>query len=227
MAMSAGDRSVATGSREARGELRLPLLGLALAAFAVFGLDAFAVVGHPASGLDVGLERAVQAVAWGPLTTFFLASDWLDGLKQVALAVLGLVLVALLNRRGFFLMAFGAVSAGAYTLLEMVIHRPRPEASLVHVVRHANGYSFPSGHLVFYTWFLSYLVFILARRYLPRPAYLASWVIAVVIVALVAIGRVYSGEHWPTDVLAGILLGAGWTLLGLSVRRLSDPVLNG
>ena len=200
---------------------------MALAAFAAVALDALAVVGHQTGGLDLSVDRAFQAVGWGPLASFYLASDWLDGLKQVALAVLGIVLVAIFNRRGFFLMVWGALSGGAYTLLEMVVQRPRPEASLIHVLRHAGGYSFPSGHVVFYTWFLSYLVLILVRRFVPPALYLASWAIVTVLLALVAIGRIYSGEHWPSDVLAGLLLGTGWTLLGLSVRRLSDPVLNG
>ena len=218
---------VALTTPESRGAIRLPVLLLAVAAFAAFALDALAVVGRQTGGLDLSLDRSIQAVGWGSLTTFFLASDWLDGLKQVALAVLGIVLVAILNRRGFFLMVWGALSAGPYTLIDMLVQRPRPEASLVHVLRHAGGYSFPSGHIVFYTWFLSYLVLILVRNHVPKALSVLSWVVGAVLLALIAVGRVYSGEHWPTDVLAGLLLGSGWTLLGLSVRRLSDPVLNG
>jgi membrane-associated phospholipid phosphatase len=214
-------------ARDSHGLVRLPLLAIALVAFAGFALDAFLVLGHPVPGWDVGIERAVQAVAWGPLVAVFAALDWLEGLKQVALAVAGLVAVAVLNRRGFFLMAWGALSAGAYTLVETLAHRPRPEASLVHVIRHTNGNAFPSGHVIFFTWFLTYLLLIFGRRYLPRPLYAVGWVIAAAIVALVALGRVYTGEHWPSDILAGLLLGVGWMLLGLSVRPLSDPVLNG
>jgi membrane-associated phospholipid phosphatase len=209
------------------GLVRAPLLAVALVAFAAFALDAFAVLGHPASGWDVGIERSVQSVGWGPLAALFLAADWFEGLKQVAAAVAGLLLVAVLNRRGFFLMAWGALSAGAYTLIEMFIHRPRPDAALVHVIRHTNGWSFPSGHVIFFTWFLAYLLLILGRPHLPRPAFIAGWVLMGVVLAVVLVGRIYTGEHWPSDVLAGLLLGAGWTLLGLSIRPLSDPVLNG
>ncbi|HEY8679577.1 MAG TPA: phosphatase PAP2 family protein [Candidatus Dormibacteraeota bacterium] len=208
------------------GLVRAPLLALAVVAFAGFALDSLAVLGHPVPGWDVGIERAVQQVGWGPLAAVFAASDWFEGLKQVAAAIAGILLVALLNRRGFFLMVWGALSAGAYTLIEMFVHRPRPDAALVHVVRHTNGWSFPSGHVIFFTWFLAYLLLILGRPHLPRPAFIAGWVLLGVVLGAVVVGRVYTGEHWPSDVLAGLLLGAGWTLLGLSIRPLSDPVLN-
>ena len=133
--------------------------------------------------------------------------------------------MAILNRRGFLLMAWGAFSGGAYQLIQMVAQRPRPEAALVHVIRHTNGWSFPSGHVVFFVWFLTYLLLILVRPFLPRAVLIAGWVIAGVVLLIVVVGRVYTGEHWPSDVIAGLLLGAGWTLLGLAVRPLSDPVL--
>ena len=64
------------------------------------------------------------------------------------------------------------------------------------------------------------------KKAVPRPVFVAGWVFMGAVLAVAAIGRVYTGEHWPSDVLAGLLLGAGWTLLGLSLRPLSDPVLD-
>jgi membrane-associated phospholipid phosphatase len=218
--------TVATKSRDGNRLLRLPLFLLALAALAGFGLDALLVLGHPVPSWDVGAERAVQQLGWGPLVGLFAAADWFEGLKQVAAAAVGLLLVVVLNRRGFLLMLWGALSGGAYTLIEMVVNRPRPAATLVHVIRHANGSSFPSGHVIFFAWFIAYLLLILVRPHLPRPVFIAGWIVQGLVLAVVVIGRVYTGEHWPSDVLAGLLLGAGWTLLGLSIRKLSDPVLN-
>jgi membrane-associated phospholipid phosphatase len=212
--------------RESHGLVRVPLLILALVALAGFGLDAFAVVGHAAPSWDVSTERAVQQVGWGPLVSVFAAADWFEGLKQVAAAVVGLVLVAIWNRRGFLLMAWGALSAGAYMLVDVLVHRPRPEATLVHVIRHTNGWSFPSGHVIFFTWFIAYLLLILGHHRLPRPLFIAGWILGGSVLVIIAVGRIYTGEHWPSDVLAGLLLGVGWTLLGLSIRPLSDPVLD-
>jgi membrane-associated phospholipid phosphatase len=219
------DASNSTAHSTSGGLVQLPLLVLSLVAFAGFALDAVAVLGHPVPAWDVGIERSVQAVGWGSLVGLFAAADWFEGLKEVAAAVAGLLLVAILNRRGFFLMAWGALSAGAYQLVMTLVHRPRPEASLVHVIRHTTGWSFPSGHVIFFTWFLAYLLLILGRPHLPRPVFIAGWVLQGVVLAVVIVGRVYTGEHWPSDVLAGLLLGAGWALLGLSIRPLSDPVL--
>lgn len=209
-----------------RRPVRLPLLALALLLLAAFAADAAWALSGPPPAIDVGVERAVQAVAWGPLAVAFWWLDWLDGLKQLALAVLGLALVAIWNRRAFLLAAWGALSGAVYQVTELLVRRPRPDAHLVHVIRHTTGWAFPSGHLVFYTWFLSILLLALARGRLPGPLYRAGWVLFVALLAVVALSRVYTGEHWPSDVLAGLLLGGGWTLLGLSVRRLSDPVLD-
>ena len=208
-----------------RAHFRLPLLALALVALAGFGADAAWVVNAPVPSFDLAVERDVQAVAWGPLAAAFGWVDWLEGLKQVAAAVAGILLVAVLNRRGLLLMIWGALSGGAYQVIQLSARRPRPDAHLVHVIRHTVGWSFPSGHALFFCWFLTFLMVILGRR-LPRPLRILGWGLQAVVIALVAIGRVDTAEHWPSDVLAGLLLGAFWVFFGLSVRRLSGPVLD-
>jgi len=111
LAATASATSAAEPVREPRGPVRLPLLAIALVAFAGFGLDALLALGQlapgqAAPGWDVSIARAVQAVSWGPLLAVFGWVDWFEGLKQVAAAATALLLVALLNRRGFPLMAW-------------------------------------------------------------------------------------------------------------------------
>jgi len=220
---TAHDRSLGASWRTT---FRLPLLILALLAAAGFGADALLVLNQPLPPADLTVERSIQAVHWGPVLSVFAAVDWFEGLKQVAVAVLGVLAVAIWNRRGLLLMIWGALSGAVYQLIEIAAHRPRPEANLVRVIRHTAGWSFPSGHALFFSWFIAYLLVIFGRR-LPRPLYAAGWALQGVVLALVGIGRIDTAEHWPSDVLAGLLLGAAWTLFGLSVRRLSDPVLDG
>jgi len=206
---------------------RRPLLALGAASAAVFGLDTWQAVGHPYLAPDVPIERFVQAVPWGGLVAAFGLVDWLEGLRQVALAALAIGLVLLVNRRAAPLILAGALSGGAYTVAELLVRRPRPAAALVHVVRHTSGFSYPSGHAVFIAWFCILLIVCLAFRRLSRPLLAAAWFLAAVLVLLVCVSRVYEGEHWPSDVVGGLSLGLAWTSFSLCVPWLSSPVLDG
>ncbi|HXM54022.1 MAG TPA: phosphatase PAP2 family protein [Candidatus Dormibacteraeota bacterium] len=207
------------------GRLRAPLAAIGLVALAVFVLDTIEALRHPYLPFDVPLALLVQRVPWGPLLPAFALVDWFEGVRQVVATAAALLLVLALNRRAFPLVAVGALSGAAYSLTEALVARPRPPASLVHVIRHTAGYSYPSGHVVFFSWFVPLLVLALVRPYLPPVWSWLGWTLALLLVALAGVGRVYVGEHWPSDVLGGLALGVGWTALALSVRPLSDPVL--
>lgn len=119
----------------------------------------------------------------------------------------------------------GALTGVFYQSINLLIHRPRPNGELVHVVTHMTGYGYPSGHAAFFTSFSVLLLYCLGRPYLPRPLFWAGWALAVGIILDACIARVYVGAHWPSDILGGLFLGVGWTALALGTRRLSDPVL--
>ena len=62
------------------------------------------------------------------------------------------------------------------------------------------GPSFPSGHAQASTVFWGYLATRVRRFWF--------WVVAVVLIALIALTRVYLGVHYPLDVVGGVLIGA-------------------
>jgi len=219
----AGTAGARRGARRlGRLSVRTPFLVVGLAALLVYGLDTLAATMQPYLGWDVPVTRAVQSVDWGPLVWVFQAVDWMEGVRQVALAGALLLLVLLVNRRATPLAVVCALSGAAYSLTEILVRRPRPPAGLVHVVRHTNGFSYPSGHEVFFTWFMVVLVLAVVRPHLPRPAVVAAWALVPVMLLLVGLGRVAVGEHWPSDVVGGLALGVAWTSLALSVNWLSE-----
>ena len=73
-------------------------------------------------------------------------------------------------------------------------------------------------------WASLVLVLCLAWGELPRVALGGVAAGAVLVVTVGCLGRVYLGEHWPSDVIGGLALGLGWTSLAVGVRRLSDPI---
>jgi membrane-associated phospholipid phosphatase len=204
---------------------RWPLLALGLVLLAIFAGLALYAAGNPYMPFDVSLERSIQAVSWGPLVTVFNWFDWLEGSRQLYAGIGAIVLVAVISWRKAPLMAVGAVAGPIYSIVQGIIQRPRPSADLVHVIRHTGSFSFPSGHVVFFSWVLVLLVVCLAYGRLPRPLLAVVWIAAALVLLLDCIGRIYLGEHWPSDIFGGLALGLGWTALALSVRLLSNPVL--
>ena len=84
-------------------------------------------------------------------------------------------------------------------------HRGRPPLPLVDVV----GFSFPSGHAVAGAATAVALVLVL----LPPGSARRRWELAAIGFAFVmAMSRVYLNAHWFSDVVAGVLLGAGVAL---------------
>ena len=107
------------------------------------------------------------------------------------------------------------ILAGAKTFF----HRGRPPEPLVTVV----GFSFPSGHAVAGAATAVALVLVL----LPEGRARRRWEIAAIVFAFVmALSRVYLEAHWFSDVVAGVLLGAGVALgsVGL-VTEIRDVAL--
>jgi undecaprenyl-diphosphatase len=137
------------------------------------------------------------------------------GLMFVAAAIVrGLVNRKLAMAAWQTVLAVAVASLLADGILKPVAHRPRPfdESATLQVVgdRPTSG-SFPSGHAA--TCVAA--AFLLASTW-PR-ARAGIWAAA----ALVALSRVYLGVHYPTDVLAGALVGwfAGWFARGRTAWR--------
>jgi undecaprenyl-diphosphatase len=117
------------------------------------------------------------------------------------------------------LLVAGPGASAVGTTIKLLVHRPRPDAELVHVARPLTGYSFPSGHVVFYTGFFGFLMYLILTLFPPSPWRAALLAVLGALILLVGPSRVVLGGHWPSDVGGGYLLGGLWLLVSIGLYR--------
>ncbi|MFP1624688.1 phosphatase PAP2 family protein [Streptomyces sp. 5K101] len=141
------------------------------------------------------VNRVLTDWVWDPWTMRLLAATvtvWLWVRRERLLSV--------------WVAAASALGAAVQQSLKAVAGRERPRWP--DPVDSAQYAAFPSGHAMTAVVTCGLLLW-LARRYgASGPTWAAGVALAVVSVAGVGFTRVYLGVHWPTDVVAGWLLGA-------------------
>lgn len=172
---------------------------------------------------DVWITREIQLIPAFPLGDLLSAVSR-PGFSPWNLVLGAVVLLFMLLRRWLIEAAFTAFSAAGGALAELVknmVDRPRPDPDLVRVTAQLPTYSFPSGHVTGYVVFFGFL-FYLAYTLLKRDSRvrLALLVVCGLLVVLVGPSRVYMGQHWASDALAGYALGFAYLLLVIEVHQL-------
>jgi undecaprenyl-diphosphatase len=138
-------------------------------------------------------------------------------LLRHVIVVGALVALLFLRLRREAVLLVGTVAGGwlVNSAIKALVGRPRP--TIVPHLTEAGGASFPSGHS-----FNSAVVFIaialaFAAMSPRQPVRITIVASAVLISLLVAASRVWLGVHFPSDVTAGWLGGAGWALLAAAM----------
>lgn len=135
------------------------------------------------------------------------------------LFILGFVLLFALvcrNINGLFLLISTGNSAILTLIFKQIFLRTRPE----HLrLIEQGGYSFPSGHAMVSVCVYGYL---LALALQIKNKVLKYIVVSLLFILIVSIGisRIYVGVHYPTDVIAGYLLGTIEVVLLMDVLHI-------
>ncbi|MER6444876.1 hypothetical protein DEJ51_02925 [Streptomyces venezuelae] len=180
----------------------------------------------------VARDLHAHAVAHPGVTRLMrVLSDWVwDPWTMRALAAAACALLWWRGDRGRAL-TVALVTVAASVLqqgLKALVGRERPVWP--DPVDSAHYAAYPSGHALTATVVCGLLLWLLhrpARGVVPVAWVVTAWVVAVVSVLGVGFTRVYLGVHWPSDVLAGWLLGVALVAVAASVpvrERGCDPV---
>ena len=199
-------------------------MGAASLSFGSFVKITSELLEHEVRGLDSSILHAVAQMRRPWLTGIAMDVTALGSLTLVALisAIALFIFLSLKDRPAAWQLLLTSVGAGIWTVItKNVIERPRPE-DVTHLVQ-VSGFSYPSGHsLVSASLYLT--IAILAARHLPTTkSRVLVLSLAIVIISLVGLSRVYLGVHYPSDVASGLSLGAAWALLLAGLFSIIEP----
>lgn len=137
----------------------------------------------------------------------------------IAIGAVVALLFLRLRREALLLAATVMLGWLVNTGVKRLVGRDRPE--IVPHLMEAGGASFPSGHS--FNSAVVYIAIALAFATLSRRQSVRFTIIgaAMVLSALVAWSRVWLGVHFPSDVTAGWLGGAGWAFLAAALLQRS------
>lgn len=153
------------------------------------------------------LHQPAWLPVWGWVTHL---GDAKVVLILVMLGVIETIVIRVKKRSPIPLVApwLGVLAAGSVAeVLKRWVDRPRPGQleHLMGLVVTDPGRSFPSGHAT--------AIFALATALSFR--WPKGWAVWFGVAVLVALSRLALGVHWPSDLVAGVLIGSG-TVIGLA-----------
>ena len=132
-------------------------------------------------------------------------------------AVVGFLVLQGMYRNAAFVFVASVGGWMLNDLLKEVFARPRPQ--VVPHLRQVMSLSFPSGHALTSAAIFLTLGALLMRVAETRLVKFYIMFVAMLTTLLVGATRVYLGVHYPTDVLAGWLIGVSWALFCWLLER--------
>ena len=160
---------------------------------------------------SAGLISAARVITWA-------GSVWLLG----PLALLACILLLRAGlREGALMVALGLLGGALMAdLIKLLVARPRPSVEHLQAV---GGASFPSGHATQAAAFWVSLLLATRPLVLRRSLRVLLACTCAATVLAVCISRVVLGVHYPSDVIAGALLGGGWAVYVWRCARETAP----
>jgi undecaprenyl-diphosphatase len=93
-------------------------------------------------------------------------------------------------------------------LLKVGFNRPRPQ--IFQWGTYAMSSSFPSGHAMSSVIVYGTVAYLAARLQQRLASRILTMTVAAIMIVAICFSRLYLGVHYPSDVLAGVVIGLAW-----------------
>jgi undecaprenyl-diphosphatase len=200
--------------------LTLGALTLVGAGWLFGGIAEDVVTGDPLTLVDAHVAAWFHARTIPLLTLPMLLITHLHGTWSITALSLALAIVLIRQRAWYWLQALVLVVPGGMLLNVLTKHafgRARPD--FADPILALTTYSFPSGHVAAATLLYGLLAAIIVTRIDAWGNRVLVGLLALLVVTLVALSRLYLGAHYLSDVLAGFAESTAWLALCLTAMH--------
>lgn len=185
-------------------------------------LAAVIVIALAWMGANAGMDRAVIDNLESPAETMPVVTEvmrwasWLgDWPRRFAIA--GAFFAYLVWRRfgrtaSYILYTTLGIWALNAWVLKPLFGRARPDEA-GDLVAVGASHALPSGHAANAAAVFTAIALVASVIWWRKAQRRAIWTAAAIAILLIGVSRVWLAAHWPSDVAAGWLVGAGWALL--------------
>lgn len=199
-----------------------PYWQVSIVLFSIFIAFSYIVYLGTFKNFDLSLTQSAQLLIPGFLTIPFSIFS-LIGSLEVSL-VFFLILIFFFWKKGFknslFIFVIFSVGSLFETVGKFLLYHPAPPSTYFKTVGFFfpskyihTDFSYPSGHIFRITLLIFLLIF-----FLPTKKRSVKTIAALTLFLLImALSRVYLGEHWFSDVIGGLLLGLSFSALTIFV----------
>jgi undecaprenyl-diphosphatase len=221
----------APGLFKSRPMIGITMIVLGVLAFAAFGYNLLSQGPLVQVDLSVYKDFLATAKSAAPRVNEIMLFGFFLG-KEVVQVIVTVLSVYFIYRRFWRELAMLLISSAAgsvvWNFIIAYFARPRPPEQTGLPI--TNIPSFPSGHAMSALICYGFLAYLLVPR---MPSRFWKWTVAVVALLIVlfdGFSRVFQGNHYLTDVLAGYALGIAWAGLvytvieGIFMRRKNQDV---
>lgn len=202
------------------GTPTLLVLGVVMIALVIafIGLAEDVVSHERISQMDQALNTLAQGFRTPALDRAMVVITGLGDGVVATLVSATIVIWLLLQRKTRLAVGFAAtmlLASLSVQMLKVFIASPRP----IELYAGSDAFSFPSGHATSAATLYASVAWLVSRN-ASLPAKVCCFALAGVLVGAIGLSRIYLSAHWPSDVMAGLILGATLaSAFGLVFRR--------